>query len=262
MRLPRFLFLLPALLLAASALFAQSAAPERIDTVADAASLVERANKLYEDGDFKGALGIYERVARSGYSTAAVLGNAGAAAYRDGDPGRAVLYYRRALRVDPGYDRALQSLRVVSPASNDAGSSFWQGAVEGLFRLAPPGLWLGLSQLLLLFFSFAVYRALASEDPDARSHWFAVGAYAALVLAAVAACGYGSYRFRTGGGDAVILAPDTVLRSAPAAASSELFALPAGTVVRLLEEPVSGFVRCRLADGSTGYAPTAGLEPI
>lgn len=241
---------------------AQPQAALAISSIEQANSIFAEANAAFEAGDAAKALEAYERLERSGFATARVLANAGTAAQRLGDTGRAVLYYRRALRADPGYSPALESLRVVSPKSNEAPASFLTTVFEAFFRSVPPWMLVALGQVTVLLLALTLYRVITAAGHDARGHWVAVSAY--LGFGAIIAFGaaFASYQWRMGSGDVVVLAPDAITRSGPAETSKELMQLPPGTILDLIEEPRQGFVRVRAADGSTGFLPITAVERI
>lgn len=232
---------------------------DNIGSFAEAEKLFAAANDAFEAGNFAEALAGYERLAAAGYSNAQVFGNAGTAAARLGDAGRAVLNYRRALRVDPGNERALSSLRVVSPATNDRAASFLSGVIEAVFRGTPPMLWAALAQLALVIASVFLWLGLRSSGGGHRYTIAAYGFVFTLLFGFVAGA---NWKWRTGGEEAVILNDRTIARSEPSETSQELVALPAGTVVTLTELPLRGFVRVRLADGTAGFVATNALERI
>ncbi|MBI1290344.1 hypothetical protein GC173_03770 [bacterium] len=227
----------------------------------EANGLLEEAHLLFERGESQRAMENYVRVAAEGFPTPQVWTNAGTAAYRAGDVGRAVLYYSRALRQDPSYDRAIQSLRFVQPESNaaDSGTEFLRSTVG----LISPGIWALISQVGFLMVCFAIARALSRwKSPEARSHWLIVAAWCIVFVAATVGMTFWTHSYRTGGNDAVVLTKGAIARSEPRAESTAQLELPAGTIVSLTEAPARGFVRVKLADGQSGFLSTRDLESI
>ena len=60
-----------------------------------------RAETLYRNQDFQGAMGLYEELLKDGLRTSALYYNLGNAYYKADDVGKAVLNYERALRLSP-----------------------------------------------------------------------------------------------------------------------------------------------------------------
>ncbi|MCC6547083.1 tetratricopeptide repeat protein [Candidatus Sumerlaeota bacterium] len=257
-----FRHLLFVLLLLAGTAAAQTASSEAVTDLASANKVFEEGNHAFERGDARAALDAYIKVAESGFGDAQVWSNAGTAAYRAGDTGRAVLYYSRALRLDPGYDRARSSLGVVSPATNSLGDGFLTEVIDTLFRRTPPGFWFLAAELLFLLCCFSIARFLAATDRDKRGHWFASLSWSLVLTLACVGVGVADHHFRAGGNSAVVLSDKTVTRSEPREESVAQLELPAGTIVEMTESPQRGFVRFKLADGQSGYISLDQIERI
>jgi len=67
----------------------------------DAAIRYNQANALYQSGDFKGALRVYEELIARGISHPDLFYNTSNAAYRTGSLGKAILYLEKAYRLAP-----------------------------------------------------------------------------------------------------------------------------------------------------------------
>jgi len=230
-------------------------------TLEEANAKLEEAHVLFGRGEPQKAQEIYVRVAEEGFGSAQVWTNAGTAAYRAGDEGRAVLYYSRALRLDPSYGRALQSLRFVQPDSNtaDSGTEFLRATVGFI----SPIWWAIGAQLVFIVVCFSIARSLARwRHPEERSHWLIVGAWSVVFLAGIIGLTAWSHAWRVGGNDAVVLTKGAIARSEPRQESTAQLELPAGTIVTMLEAPAGGFVRIKLVDGQSGFLSTRDLEPI
>jgi len=264
MSIARFerLFLLLGFIALLALLPLRAPAQTPILTFEDTQKLFEASNSAFEAEQWEKALEGFERIARFGHGSPAVWGNAGAAAWRSGDTGKAVLYYRRALRSDPGYDRALSSLKVIAPAASDEAPSFLSTLVEGLFTRTTPLFWVVVLDIFLLLASWNIWRAFRTDNPDQRAHFLALMGYSAVAVAICGSIAFGNFQWRRGGNEAVVLKNGTSGRSAPAENSQEILVLPAGTTITLTEEPNRGFVRFRLPDGSAGYVSASAVEKI
>lgn len=233
-----------------------------IDSLKAANAILEKGHMAFGRKDFAEAMRLYRRVALAGYETPSVWTNAGAAAYRNDDRGHAVLYFSRALRLDPSYDRALTSLEVVTPATNRVEENFAQIFLHSLFVSTRPGLWIGFAQFFVLIVWYALARIISVSDRDRRAHWFSVLAWSLAFMITSVALGWGNHRFREGGNTAVVIVHKAVTRSAPSMDSMAQLELPSGTIIELTEQPRSGFVRVKLKDGRAGYISTELIEKI
>ena len=61
----------------------------------------QEGNRLYQEGDFEGALSSYLRVVEAGFESGQVYYNIGNAYFKGGNLARAILYYERARRLLP-----------------------------------------------------------------------------------------------------------------------------------------------------------------
>ncbi|HET6350095.1 MAG TPA: tetratricopeptide repeat protein [Candidatus Krumholzibacteria bacterium] len=77
------------------------------------------ANKAYEAEDYAGAIDRYTQIVQSGVVHVDLFYNLGNAYFKSGDLGHAVLWYERALRLDPRNDDVRANLGVVRSLLRD-----------------------------------------------------------------------------------------------------------------------------------------------
>lgn len=235
---------------------------ESVTSIDEANVVLEDAHMAFERGDTRRAMELYRQVALGGFDTPAVWTNAGTAAYRSGEIGKAVLYYERALRMDPNYERARRSLDIVSPATNDVRDSFREEVIAAVFESTSPVIWVLFAEFFYLLVCVAIFRAFKAVDRDQRGHWIAVLAWCAVLGVLCAGLAFANYSFRKGSADAVVLEDRSITRSEPNPTATAQLELPAGTLLELTEAPRRGFVRFKMLDGRTGYIPVDDIEKI
>src|SRR5262245_61832934 len=81
-----------------------------------------RGNKLYQAGDYAGALTAYQEVANRGLTAPELEYNLGNAALKSGKIGPAVLHFRRALARRPTYESAWINLNYARTLTQDVKS--------------------------------------------------------------------------------------------------------------------------------------------
>ncbi len=229
----------------------------------DPAKDFERANALYEEERYAEALTMYEQLMGAGVVSAQVLANAGNAAYKANDTGRAVLYYLRALRLDPRNDMARQNLALIEPRTNAGSSDDLYGVLRLWLLTIPTWLWIVIAEIAFLgalaLLLYGIWRARLIEE---MVPW-GIRAGGLLLIALLAAVGGAlSATTDSSDGEAVVIADGSVTRLGPGERYLEQLSLPAGTLVELPDPPDQGWVRCRLKDGRTGFIRTESLERI
>ena len=102
--------------------------PQRDETVAKPAQttgdvpadeLWDRANTAYINGDYRGAAEIYGEILDRGLGSVKLYYNLANACFKDGQTGRAILYYHKALRLAPGNDDIRYHLSVAAARATD-----------------------------------------------------------------------------------------------------------------------------------------------
>jgi len=232
-------------------------------TEPEATQAFAQANQMYEADDFAGALQAYESILATPLANAQVYANAGNAAHMTGDNGRAVLYYTRALRLDPANDIARQNLTRIQPRTNAEGEDDLFRVMQELLRGIPGWTWILAAELAfvgaLIVLCVAGWRARTLAD---TADWFLRAAGLVVIAAVLTGLGAIATLSTSGKGDAVVMQDNVVTRMGPGERYLEHLSLPAGTLVELPEAPSDGWVRCRLLDGRTGYIRTETLERL
>jgi len=235
-----------------------------VTDLSEAQAVFEVANQGYRDGKYADAFDQYQRLYRSGFAGREVLANAGNAAYNRGDVGRAVLYYLRALRVDPDYAMARHNLDRIQPATNTVENPGAWALLEGWFRSTPEAPWVALA--VLAFAGMVGAIAMASRTnpgTDARASWWSRFTFAAIAWAAFSCLTLAHGDAGAEMADAAVVIEDKAqTRLGPGEQYFLQLELPAGTIVRKAGEPEGGWLKVTLLDGRSGYIQTEHIERI
>jgi tetratricopeptide (TPR) repeat protein len=230
---------------------------------ADLNGIFRQACELYEKGDFGSALGQFQAVKAGGMENAALYYNIGNCYYREGQLGRAVASYRRALMLAPRDQDVKTNLALIRVAVGSGDSTLTAGrpAVTALpLRFFSP------RQFQWIFY-LAYYLAAACflGVLFLRGRFRRVGVYGVIAAIVVAGCAlglaqYGISRFRAVT-DGVVVADRTPLTSGPGDAFQEIATLPDGLELRLRAK--SGiWVEVQLPTGEVGWLRDTTVEPI
>jgi tetratricopeptide (TPR) repeat protein len=239
--------------------------PAAVAAQTEARQLLQDGNRAYHNQDFAQAIDSYERLLQQGVASAALYHNLGNAYYRSGDLPRAVLQYKRGLRLAPKDEQLQQNLRLarqqlpgnIVNIQQSGVVSFWLSLQESLSARAWSiigilGLWLAGTGLG--FWQFGRRRFH-------RKLGFVLGLILLLLSVLPFAWAYGRAQQQYFRMEAVVLSETTALQAAPEAESKELQPVYEGDVVRVLDS-LSTWYKVRLEDTSEGWLPKDQLVVI
>ena len=229
-------------------------------------SLWNAANQAYAEGRWADAVDGYELISGMGLESAALYCNTGDAYFKDGNPAKAILYYERALKLDPSYSDARYNLELLNSAIQDRIEELPEFVLKTWFRnfsyvMDSDGwavcfiVFLALTLAMMLVF-------ILSGSVGGRRIGFFLGIV--MLLAAVLSLTFSIWQKKDAmsADQAIIMRPVTSVKSSPSAeAATDLFILHEGTKVKLLDE-VGVWKNIELADGRQGWIPSADLEVI
>jgi len=212
------------------------------------------AKAAYDAGRFAEAAQIYEAELAGSGESAALRFNLGNARYREGDPGRAVLEYRRAWRLAPRDADVAANLKVALELGGAPvpAPPWYRWPLERISAaeariLATAGWWTG---LLLLAVSWLWRRGPASL-------------LRRLAAACAVACAVGLAGLRHWGAlDAEHVVTGTGVNAlyAPLEGASSHFTVPRGAIAEATEEQ-GPWLKIRLA-GREGWIPATSAAPV
>ncbi|MBN2429980.1 MAG: tetratricopeptide repeat protein [Acidobacteria bacterium] len=226
---------------------------------------VEQGNWLYQEKRYDEAMSAYCQAERQGAHNADLYYNIGNAAFRLKRTGRAILYYERALWLDPGHDDARHNLSYVQQFLTDripeteasAPARAWGWLISQL-GLTATG-WIGLvlwAVLCLLFVLFFRWRHEARRRPAG------VTLTVVLLLFIVWAAIFAGMIWRLETiREGIILTEKVDVRSGPAADDPILFTVHEGHKVSI--RSVAGdWYQIVLPNGWNGWSPAAAVGEI
>lgn len=210
-----------------------------ISTAAE--SLTTQADSAYMNDNFAKATELYLEIAATEGTSSDLYYNIGNSYYRQGKLGKAILYYEKALRLDPSNDDARANLEFVNTKITDEPGDrgmFISNTVNGFAQKIPANDWAGLAIGTFILFLGAVALYVFATNIKARKTGF-FGAIILLALCIVANI-FASIatRYSTSSREAVIIAPSTLLSTSPRLPkdrSEEAMLLHEGTVVEIID---------------------------
>jgi len=228
--------------------------------------LFEEGNRLYQQGDYQGALDSYQRIVDAGLESGELYYNIGNAYFKVGDLGQSIVFYERARRLLPRDDDVLANLELARSLTADEITplpGFW------LFRVV--AWWVNLlAEPLLVVVVAAGYLVsmgalivVILKRGTVLAVWGRWVAIAAAVVAVVFGGNLAVREFGIGRSpEGVVVVEEVQVNSAPTDDSSLLvFTIHEGTKVRI-DRSADDWLEIVLADGKVGWVRSDVLEII
>lgn len=217
--------------------------------------LVE-GNTAYDEGNYEQALTLYSQIEEAGVESAALYYNMGNTFYKMKSYPMAILYYEKALKLNPGNEDIRTNLEIANMAIVDKinvlPQSFIQRWWNGLKQSFSADGWAWVSVAMFGLFLVSLFVFLMSRRIGWRKAGFFVGIVALVCFALSLVFAIGQYRDLKYQDEAIIMTPTVTAKSSPSVNSVDLFVLHEGTKVRILDS-AKDWNKIRIADGSLGW---------
>jgi tetratricopeptide (TPR) repeat protein len=228
-------------------------------------SLFQKAGEAYQNQQFDQAVELYKQILSQGYENKAVYYNLGNSYFRLNEIGQAVLYYEKALKIDPNdadvkYNLELAGLRVVDRVEIPPRFFLfdWWDSVRNYFSLTQ------LTYLVMLFFMFTMGSLviwLFIKTYRLRRWLVTFSTVAGLLTIFAGYILFLNARTAMNHRSAVILVPSVTVVSAPDEKSTDVFILHEGIKVTL-DEQRQEWVKISLPDGKSGWIKSGTMGMI
>lgn len=216
----------------------------------------EEGNAAYTEGNFEEALSRYNAIVESGMESASLYYNMGNTYYKMKDYPHAILFYEKALKLDPSNEDIRTNLEIANLAIVDkitpVPKSFiakWWDSLGSLFSVDG---WAWVSVAVFAVFLLCLFIFLMSRRTGLRKAGFFVGLLAVVCLALSVCFAIRTQKDRTHQNEAIIMTPTVTVKSSPSENSVDLFVLHEGSKVRVMDG-ANGWNKIKIADGSVGW---------
>lgn len=228
-------------------------------------SLMEQANLAYMDESWEEAMALYETILRMEVESAPLYYNMGNTSYQQGKLGSAILYYERALRLNPSYERAQHNLEIarngIINRIEDIPLLFyqrWHHAFIGLFSADTWAIVLiiGMTMGVICIALFLVKQVIWQK----KLFFFLAVLFLLLTLCSAYAAQrqFDNIRHKQ---EVIVMEEVLTVRSAPAGRGTELFRAYEGTKAEVMHQ-MDSWKEVRFPDGNVGWVDSADVELI
>ncbi|MBR6465801.1 MAG: tetratricopeptide repeat protein [Bacteroidales bacterium] len=229
------------------------------------AAIWKSAEEAYAVGDFDGAIREYQSLEKAGAVSSSLFYNLGNAFYRKGSVGKAILYYERALKLDPADKDIRNNLDMARLQTLDKIDSVPQFIlvewVKNLRNKLSSNAWAIVSLILLALSVALLLLCKFGRTTSSRKLYFIIAMILLLFTIFSFLFSLSLARQATGNDTAVVVENIGSVKSSPAAGGNSIFVLHEGTKVKILES-VEQWSRIEIQDGRQGWIKTSDIEVI
>ena len=219
-------------------------------------SWFDEGNAAYNEGNYDQALDRYNAIVDSGLESASLYYNMGNTYYKMRDYPHAILFYEKALKLDPSNEEIRTNLEIANLAIVDkitpVPKSFivkWRESLGSLFS-ADGWAWVSVAAFAILL--LCLFAFLMSRRTGMRKAGFFIGLLAVLCLALSVCFAVQKQKDMKYQDEAIIMTPTVTVKSSPSENSVDLFVLHEGSKVRIMDS-ANNWNQIRIADGSVGW---------
>ncbi|MCB0583991.1 MAG: SH3 domain-containing protein [Phaeodactylibacter sp.] len=232
---------------------------------AQPAQALEAANQAYQDKEYAEAIRQYEEILLDGYYSEALYYNLGNAYYRNGELGRAILNYHRALNLAPKDEDILHNLELARSRLPDEIVKIQQsGVVKAWLSIqntfsTRSWSFMGLALFWLGCAGFAI--RLLGKNQSRKKAALGIGVILIVLSVFPFLLAFGRSQQEFFSDKAVIMVEETTLHAAPEENSQEVQKLYEGSTVEILDA-IGAWNKVRLEDTKEGWLPKDVMEKV
>ena len=225
----------------------------------------QNGDDLYRMGDYQAAAEAYEATLAEGLSSPELHYNLGGAYYHEGQFGKAILNYERALRIDPSFTDAKENLALANSHTVDRIAvlpqplfvRWWNSLCTALL----PGGWRIVWLVLFTILAAAIVVLRVGNTVAIRKTALAASAASVLLLIAATALLVGSAHRFNAHSEAIVTQQAVTLKASPDAKSADKMTIHEGTKATITDE-LPGWYKITLSDGTVAWCSQEAIERI
>jgi tetratricopeptide (TPR) repeat protein len=225
----------------------------------------EQANKLYLDGEYSSAREEYLKIVNSGFESPELFYNLGNTYFKLGQIPSAILYFEKAILLDPKDPDIRFNLdlvnRLVVDKINPVNEFFIKKWIRSFAGLLRGDTWGHLSIVSIIILLSLIIVFYASKDFRFRKILLPAAVLSIAVFTISLVFGTLQNNQLTQPDTAIIFSTSLTAKSSPDPSGTDLFVIHEGVKVKILDQ-VGAWVRIRLADGNEAWIPEASIEKI
>lgn len=228
-------------------------------------SLFADANELYKNGKYSEAIPLYEKIEDLGVHSEELYFNLGNTYYKLNKVAPSILYYERALKLNPNNADVSTNLTFAKRMKIDAIETmpttiFQKFSKNFIYKLTYNSwAWLVVIFSFLAAILFLMYHF--SYTSGKKLLYFNTSIISALLLIFTVVFAYKAYNNEVNIKSAIVFKQTTEIKNAPTLNSDTVFELHEGTKVMVLDA-IDNWNKIKLADGKIGWITADDMKEI
>lgn len=227
--------------------------------------IFKEGNEIYKQNKFEEALTKYKSIEETGFVADDLFYNMANCYYKLDKVAPAILYYKKALKINPNLDDAKFNLKMAKLRTVDKveklPETFFVKFWNWLANILTVHQW-SIFSVAMAFFSaiaFILYFFLKSSVFKRISFVKSITAFILMIISIVIA--HQQEAWEEANKDAVIMTENSYIKVAPNENSDDKFILHEGTEVLVVDQ-VDEWMRIKLADGKIGWIYSGDIDVI
>jgi tetratricopeptide (TPR) repeat protein len=226
---------------------------------------LEKANQLYQKGDYDNAAKSYENIVKQGLEAPELYYNLGNSYFKLNNIPSSILNYERALKLAPGdkdidFNLKMANLRVVDKIA-PIPVIFYRQWITNIRDMYSADTWGIITIVIFLITIILFILFILSRMPEMKRLFFYLGILFLILTGGSWYFGSKQQAELTAVNKAIIFEPSAYVKSSPNEKSVDLFILHEGTKVEILDE-IGEWKRIKLANGNEGWLPAGSIQVI
>ncbi len=226
---------------------------------------LDSARIAYTNNDFEASARLYIRIVEHGYESPQIYYNIGNCYYKQMQIPKAVLWYQRALKLDPSFDDAQYNLKMAQELIVDKieiiAPPFYKRWYKNLFLMMPPNAWAYLTGGLFVLSILIMFLFFITFNYTLKKILIPSGIIALIFSIISLAVANSAYKFAIKRTIGVIMTPSVTVQSTPHTEGTKLFTIHEGLSVNI-STYVDGWYEIRLDDGRLGWIQDKDIEEV
>jgi tetratricopeptide (TPR) repeat protein len=226
--------------------------------------LTDSAIAAYTTGDYENALELFLSIQDKGYTSAPLYYNIGCSYYKSGNIPHAILYYEKALLINPGDEDIIFSLKIANTMIADKivqlPEFFLKRWFKALRNKASGDNWAIMAIVGFAIMSLSIFIFLLTSGYFRKISFLMIPI--SLVFVIFAFCSsYSLHNEIKNRSYGILMSPVAIGKSSPTDNSVDLFVIHEGIKLKILEK-VTDWSHVQLPDGKKGWLRTEQYELI